>query len=183
VNRIAKRSPEPNPTSDSPNISGPDRPGIAKDPYEELRGSLGRTVKHTFLPPRVSGEYSRYLSRIAAVCKHAALRCVFLNQPTAYSKETLAKTPQAFWMTPFLEDYTVTPESMLFLQNLYNQHLLKHAQENGFAALDLAAKIEPAFLNFVDDVHFTERGAENVSAAVADFLVSHVLSPGEKNKL
>ena len=140
------------------------------DYYTPQRGSLGRKDQRQFYPLSVSNKYDANLNAIASICREHELLCVFVTQPSGYHSRAASEFRASFWMTPPNESYTVTFESLEHVAGLYNRFLKTWAASHGFPVVDLAARIEPGFASFYDDMHFNESGAAAASDALAEEL-------------
>src|SRR5262249_10877218 len=130
-------------------------------------GSLERSVRRECRPATVANQHASDLTIIADICREYTLLCVFITQPNAYSERAPETLRAKFWMTPPNEKYTVTLRSLEHITALYNGFLKTWAAAQGFPVIDLAARIEPSFRSFYDDMHFNESGAVAVVDVIA----------------
>lgn len=150
--------------------------------YNHQRGSLNRLNKITFEPDTVHDQYKLNLGKIAETCINHKIDCMFISQPSGYSTKAEKVFLDSFWMTPPNDygkkdaNYTLTLESMIHISSLYNDFLLRTANENGIFSCDLASKIDPGHDNFYDDCHFNTNGANNVALNISQCISEAVFS-------
>jgi lysophospholipase L1-like esterase len=139
--------------------------------------SLERSERRKFYPEAVSPNYRGYAREIASFCRSHALRCMFVDQPTAYAPDISAEVKTRLWMTPPNEDYTLSLENMAYIAQLYNSSLRAIADESQLAFCGISGRAAPTSAVFYDDCHFNEPGARRVAAMLADCVLTHKLGP------
>ena len=146
-------------------------------------GGLKRIDKRIFRPQKVSPLYTYYLEKIRRICQSNKIDCLFLTQPNAYHYEAEDEIKDRLWMVPANRDYTLDFDSLIHISELYNNYLIKFANENKFPLCDLASQIEPSIGNFIDDCHFNLQGAKNVANYLSRGIVEFKQSSLEKRGL
>jgi lysophospholipase L1-like esterase len=155
-------------------------PGARIDRGEYLsrqNDSLERSKRGTFYPEAVSPNYRGYAREIAAFCVSHALRCMLVDQATAYAPDISAEVKARLWMTPPNEDYTLSLENMAYIAQLYNSSLRKIADESRLAFCGISGLTAPTTAVFYDDCHFNEPGARRIAAILADCVLTNKLGP------
>jgi lysophospholipase L1-like esterase len=143
------------------------------------KDSLRRSVEFSWKPEDVSDEFKVYLKKIQETCEEKKILCVLLTQPNGYQESANSDYKKLFWMTPPFANFTLDFESMIYLANLYNNHIRSFAKQNKMPLCDIANNLEASKEIFYDDCHFTVKGAQMVSEFVSPCLADIL----EKNKL
>ena len=133
------------------------------DWYANQNNSLTRPDVREARFDDVSLEYKTLTNKIFEECKKQRYRCVFLTQPSAYSRDISPELKRRLWMTPPSQPFTVTLESLIGVSRLYNNWLYSAAKQNGFEVCDIGSQIPPTTDYLYDDCHFNERGARRVA--------------------
>jgi lysophospholipase L1-like esterase len=141
----------------------------------DRRGSIKRKFVVEYDAGSVDKSYADYLMKISVICKDGAFDCVFISQPTGYSRDAEDGFVSGFWMTPPHQDYTLTLESLEKTANMYNRYLREFADKEGHHFCDLANDFEPSYEFFYDDCHFNEKGAQRAAASL-DLCLSNWLN-------
>ena len=140
--------------------------------FEHQMDSLNkRTLKEQFEPKNISEDYKFWANKIIKECNKNKLNCIFMDQPSAYSKKISKKLKSRLWMTPpqsMLVDankeiYTLSFENLIHISSLYNNWLKKEVIRNNLNFCTLSEKIPPNTEYLYDDCHFSENGSKKVS--------------------
>ena len=71
-------------------------------------------------------------------------------------------------MNPPFVDYKIGFKDMIRIKNVYNNFLEGFSLQNNIKFCKLSDKIKPLRENFIDDVHFTQRGSIEVANKLHD---------------
>jgi lysophospholipase L1-like esterase len=135
---------------------------FANENYNSLERKPIRHLEMT----DISDDYQYWLNKIFKECKDKKILCMFVNQPTAYSRDLAQNLKEKLWMTPPAEPYTLPLDNLIQISSLYNRSLIRKAKDYGFPICNLADAIPPTINHLYDDCHFNEGGAR----AVANYL-------------
>lgn len=111
----------------------------------------------------VSPRYSYWLNKIMILCNKKKINCLFVDQPSLYSLINIDNFDQKIWMNPPFENFKVSFNDMINIKNIYNEYLEKNSFKNNLKFCKLSSKINPKFINFIDDVHFSPLGSKKVA--------------------
>jgi lysophospholipase L1-like esterase len=139
--------------------------------------TLERSEHRAFHPKTISPNYGEYTRAIASFCRSRELRCMFVDQATAYSPEISDELRLRLWMTPPNKDYTLSLENMAQIAQLYNSSLRDIANASRLPFCGISRLVAPTSAFFYDDCHFNEPGARRVAAMLADCVLTHKLGP------
>jgi lysophospholipase L1-like esterase len=139
--------------------------------------SLERRDRREFHPAAVAPDYEHHAREIASFCRSHGLRCMFVDQATAYHPGISAELMARLWMTPSKVDYTLSLENMGRIAELYNSTLHAIAQDSGTAFCGISRLAAPTTAFFYDDCHFNEPGARAVAAMLADCVLAQRVGP------
>ena len=107
------------------------------------------------------------VDRLIGKCAETRTRCVFVNQPNAYSPEISEELKVRLWMTPTEESYTLRLPALENLAQVYNTWLITSAARQGMEVCDIASAVPPTTDYLYDDCHFNEGGARLVASLLA----------------
>jgi hypothetical protein len=138
------------------------------------RGSLQRPTQYHFMPTQVYPEYQQALQQASALCRKAAVACVFVTQPSGYQPGASEAFKAGFWATPSEQEYTLDFDSLRYIAGFYNTYLMDFATTNRHSYCDLAARIAPSYEYFYDDCHFNEHGATVVAEVLFTCLTAYM---------
>lgn len=121
-------------------------------------------------------DYRRHLELIVRAAADQHVRIVLLTQPSIWRSDLSPEDQRRLWfggIGEFQERagstyYTVSALADAMAQ--FNASLLDVCRVTGTECFDLAAQIPKDTQHFLDDVHFTERGAAAVAVAVAEWI-------------
>lgn len=134
--------------------------------YAAQNHSLDKPQRRSVDIRAVSPGYEAAVRAILDECKAMGIRCLFLDQPTAYRADVPEALRQRFWMTPPHESYTLTLDAMIGIAGTYNRWLLKTAAEAGMPTCEIGPDVAASPAHFYDDCHFNEGGAARVAQLV-----------------
>ncbi len=135
--------------------------------YSNQNNSLARKDTREFSTTTVSDNYKTWVERILSKCAATETRCVFVNQPNAYSPEISDELKRRLWMTPVEESYTLRLPDLERIAKVYNTWLITAAARQGMEVCDIAPAIPPTTDYLYDDCHFNEGGARLVASLIA----------------
>lgn len=138
------------------------------------RGSLQRTTQYHFMPTQVYPEYAKALQQASALCRKAAVECIFVTQPSGYQPGASEAFKAGFWATPSEQEYTLDFDSLRYIAGFYNTSLMDFATTHQHPYCDLAARIAPSYEYFYDDCHFNEHGATVVAEVLFTCLTAYM---------
>lgn len=145
--------------------------------YSSQNDSLSRKIVKKIKVVNVDREYLKFINNISQNCKSKKYRCMFVTQPSAYSKNISQKLKKRLWMTPPNVEYTLDLESLIQISGFYNNWLFKFSKKNKIPVCDLAKEIEPSESFFYDDVHFNENGSSYVAKIIYNCLKkNHIIN-------
>jgi hypothetical protein len=118
--------------------------------------------------------YRDNLAAIAALCRGWGSRCLFLTQPTLWQDPMPPELEATTWFGPLRgTGRTLSSADLGRGMALFNQATLDLCRERADAeCVDLASEVPKDAVDFYDEEHFTEAGAERVAHVVADYLLS-----------
>jgi lysophospholipase L1-like esterase len=141
--------------------------------YEEKR--------KTVLSDSRLSEYLRFFhydfAELLRTCETIAATCVITTQPTSYKSENFEdpKFLQSLWMTPPLEDWALTENSLIKISTAYNNHIRNNTSCANCLLFDLDLLMRGKRSFFFDDVHFTNEGAKFFAEELLGFMRTHGL--------
>lgn len=138
--------------------------------YSMQNNSLARKDVREFSTTTVSASYQTWVERIMNKCAETRTRCVFVNQPNAYSPDISEALRKRLWMTPAGESYTLKLPDLQRLASVYNSWLISAATQRGMQVCDIASAVPPTLDYMYDDCHFNEGGARLVASLLASCL-------------
>ena len=145
----------------------------SKNPYLNLilnqykiKQSIDKSIESNI--NNVSEEYKIWLNKIVQVCKKNNIQCIFVDQPSIYDPSNLKNDKLLIWMNPPFVDYKIGFKDMIRIKNVYNNFLEGYSLQNNIKFCKLSDKIKPLRENFIDDVHFTQRGSIEVANNLHD---------------
>lgn len=122
--------------------------------------------------------YHENLDRMATLALRQPTHLVLVTQPAIWHP---AMTPDelahlyagglgspAHWSDPRTRWYA--PDVLREMLGLFNQTMRAVAARRRVGLIDLANELEPEVANYIDDFHFSKRGADRVAEIVADGL-------------
>ena len=145
----------------------------SKNPYLNLilnqykiKQSIDKSIESNI--NNVSEEYKIWLNKIVQVCKKNNIQCIFVDQPSIYDPSNLKNDKLLIWMNPPFVDYKIGFKDMIRIKNVYNNFLEGYSLQNNIKFCKLSDKIKPLRENFIDDVHFTQKGSIKVANNLYD---------------
>ena len=135
--------------------------------YSSQNNSLARKDVREFSTTTVSDDYKAWVERLIGKCAETRTRCIFVNQPNAYSPEISEELKVRLWMTPTEESYTLRLAALENLARVYNTWLMTAAARQGMEVCDIASAVPPTTDYLYDDCHFNEGGARLVASLLA----------------
>ena len=141
---------------------------MKKNPYKShiIKQSFKKKEIKNFSEIRlenVSERYNFWLKKIIKLCNKKKLKCLFVDQPTLYYISSKNNSYENLWMNPPYQEYKVDSHSMYKIANLYNKHLKNSANNKNIRFCEISKKIDKNESFFLDDVHFTPKGANEVA--------------------
>jgi hypothetical protein len=141
--------------------------------YEEKRKSVlsdGRLSEYLRL-------FHYDFAELLRTCETIATTCVITTQPTSYKSENFEdpKFLQSLWMTPPLEDWALTENSLIKISTAYNNHIRNNTSCANCLLFDLERLMRGNRSFFFDDVHFTNEGAKFFAEELLGFMRTHGL--------
>lgn len=130
--------------------------------YAKQNNSLDRNLKKSIDIKSVSKDYEYWVNKIFELCEEKKLKCLFVNQATAYSKNISFDLKKRLWMTPPERNYTLELDNLISVSSIYNSWLMKTAFSKNFPICDISEQLDASLDNFYDDCHFNEGGAKKV---------------------
>ena len=127
----------------------------------EIKKKIYKTANSNII--NVSEEYKIWLNKIVQICKKNNIQCIFVDQPSMYDLSNLNNDKLFLWMNPPYEDYKIDFKDMIRIKNVYNNFLEKFSLQNEIKFCKLSDKLKPIRENFIDDVHFTQKGSVEVA--------------------
>ncbi len=132
----------------------------------EIKKNISKTVNSNII--NVSEEYTIWLSKIVQICKKNNIQCIFVDQPSMYDFSNLNNDKLLLWMNPPYVDYKINFKDMIRIKNIYNDFLERFSLQNEIKFCKLSNKLKPVRENFIDDVHFTQKGSIEVANNLFD---------------
>lgn len=121
-------------------------------------------------------EYARNVNTIIDLGKKLPVRMIFVTQPSLWRPDLTSSEKALLWGGG-AEDVESSDKGVYYDvaalakgMALYNSKLLEVCAARGIECVDLAAVIPKDMENFFDDVHFTDRGSQNVAHILAAYL-------------
>ena len=139
--------------------------------YSKQNNSLARPDVRDFSTTTVSDNYRGWVERLIGKCAETHTRCLFVNQPNAYSPNISEDLKVRLWMTPMEEPYTLKLPALEALAKVYNTWLITTASGKGMEVCDIAPAVPPTTDYLYDDCHFNEGGARRVANLIASCLL------------
>ena len=136
----------------------------------QINSLVKRKIVKKFRPKGVSKDYEHWLNLILNECKKEKFTCLFLDQPNSYKSDISNELKERLWMTPPEQNYTLSLEDLILTSNLYNKWLEKKVTNNKLNFIPLSEKIEGKISYIFDDCHFTEKGSEEISKVLAQYI-------------
>lgn len=144
--------------------------------YSRQNDSLKRKPHRSFPGSiQVSPEYGKAIADLVRVCAQEKLRCVFLNQPTAYDPKIEPALQHRLWMTPPGAGFSLSLDEMTRFADAYNEHLVAAIRKTAGEVCDVAKILPPDSRYFYDDCHYNEGGATALAAAIEACLLHNSL--------
>lgn len=144
--------------------------------FSEQNNSLDRAERRDFYPADVSSDYAQHLRDITDVCRSRNIRCLIVDQPTAYHPDISPEVRKRLWMTPPNEKYALSLENMTYVSRLYNSWLRDYTASVNLPFCGIADKLAPTTAFFFDDCHFNEAGARRVAQLLKQCIVQQKLA-------
>jgi len=130
-------------------------------------------------------EFEFSLRSLVRTLRQDSVRVVLLTEPFLYKEHMSAEESAALW---FADMFCASPNSwwirempstrsIMRAEEAFNATIVRVGKEEGVEVIDLAADFPRSLEFFVDDVHFTERGAAAAAAAVAERLKTAGVQP------
>ena len=145
----------------------------SKNPYfnliltqHEIKKNINEIVNSNII--NVSEEYKIWLNKIVQICKKNSIQCIFVDQPSMYDISNLNNDKLLLWMNPPYVDYKIDFRDMIRIKNVYNDFLEGFSLQNEIKFCKLSDKLKPVRENFIDDVHFTQKGSIAVANSLYD---------------
>ena len=149
----------------------------SKNPYlnlilnqYQIKQSIDKTIESNI--NNVSEEYKIWLNKIVQVCKKNSIQCIFVDQPSIYDPSNLKNDKLLIWMNPPFVDYKIDFKDMIRIKNVYNIFLEGFSLQNNIKFCKISDKIKPMRENFIDDVHFTQKGS--IAVAIVYMIVLRI---------
>lgn len=153
-----------------------DDDGAGLERWREHRRNAPSMRQHL---PSMRGPLADYRTHLEAIVSAAASQrvpVVLMTQPSLWRADLTPQEERRLWfggIGDFQQNagstyYTVSALADAMAQ--FNRTLLDTCAARGITCLDLAARVPKDTSQFLDDVHFTERGAGTVAAVVAAWL-------------
>jgi len=117
-------------------------------------------------------QYQARLERIAAVCRERGLKLVFVSQPVQWAADLPPEIEARFWFGWVEGGGYVTARVLRAGMDAFNQRLAQVAARLDLPLIDLSPMSGDARF-FFDDCHFSEAGAREAAARIADRLLEH----------
>ena len=144
-----------------------------KNPYldliliqHEMKKNINKTINSSII--EVSEDYKIWLNKIVQICKKNNIQCIFADQPSVYDLTNLNNDKLLLWMNPPYADYKIDFNDMIRIKNVYNDFLKEFSVKNKIKFCKLSNKLKPVRENFIDDVHFTQKGSIEVANNLYD---------------
>ena len=123
------------------------------------------------------GAYADRVNQIVDIAERAGVDVLLMTQPALWRAGLSTEDQKLLWgggpplgrFRKGADYYSV--EALANGMELYNETLLAVCEDRGIRCLDLASVIPRTIEVFYDDAHFTERGSEMVSEAIAAHLL------------
>lgn len=122
-----------------------------------------RDLPAATLPPLDLDGYRRNLTTLVAAAKANGVRVVLTTQPHSWR----APEREQWWWLGCLDGRRYPPAELAAALGRYDDVTREVARIHGVVVVDLARTITSADA-FYDDVHFSDAGADQVAAAIAD---------------
>lgn len=114
--------------------------------------------------------YRRNLTTIAGVARSHGIRLIFMTQPSSWNSSIDPSIRNWHWMT-YRAGKTYSEDSMDTALTAVNGVMIDVARERDVPVLDLARSIPKSTEYFIDDVHFTVKGAKEIGTQLASFIL------------
>ncbi len=137
------------------------------------KGRQPNAAKPAFRPDSVARKYEETMLEISKVCHAHGIICMFMTQPSRIHADAAPRDQRGSKHLEF--------ETRLWIKNLYNDFLLKFANENGHIPCDLATQVPRTDEALFDEVHFNTSGTKIVAAVAAQCILSSLnkAAPGQ----
>jgi lysophospholipase L1-like esterase len=114
--------------------------------------------------------YRRNLTTIEGVARSHGIRLIFMTQPSSWNSSIDPSIRNWHWMT-YRAGKTYSEDSMDAALTLVNGVMLDVSKERGIPVLDLARSLPKSTEFFIDDVHFTAKGAQEIGVQLASLIL------------
>ncbi len=137
--------------------------------HKQALYQAGRTIPTDDLeiPHDGLADYARNITSLAGICNEHGIKVLFTTQPTMLTATPTQEEKRVLWGF-HANGRGVPAENLVALLESLNTRLLATCRERGYSHLDLAASLPTGLRCFYDQVHFNERGAEQVATALVD---------------
>jgi lysophospholipase L1-like esterase len=140
--------------------------------YSNQNNSLNREIKKNVEFKEVSSQYKYWVDSIIKYChSYKEIRCLFVNQASAYKDNVSNDLKKLFWMTPPNQIYTLELKNLIQVINLYNDWLIEYSEKNKIDNCDIQNALPPSIEYFYDDNHFNEKGAKKAAQSIFKCLI------------
>jgi hypothetical protein len=143
------------------------------DYFSRQNNSLERPFHKRFNPGTVSGDYAYWVTKIVQECKARGIRCIFLDQPTAYQTTITPALRTRLLMTPPNATYTLPLEDLMAIARTYNGWLGETARNAGMDFCPVSTGMPADITYFYDDCHYNEGGAKRMSELIFNCFMKH----------
>ena len=120
--------------------------------------------------------YRRNLTTIEGVTRAHGIRLIFMTQPSSWNSSIDPSIRNWHWMT-YRAGTTYREDSMDAALTSVNNVTLEVSSARGIPVLDLAKSIPKSTEFFIDDVHFTAKGAQEIGSRLASLILGKGLIP------
>ena len=142
--------------------------------YIRKRKLRQKAVMRDNLPDLSSAieEYSRNIKAIIDLSRKKSIGVIFLTQPALWDYNYSGKSSELLWMGVSEDNREYySPEALARGLKMYNQRLKEICRLEQVDCLDIVSLIQKDPNLFYDDMHFNEKGAEEISKIIAEYLI------------
>lgn len=135
------------------------------------------TARKKFRPfkiDQVSLQFLKDYRRLMKECE--TVRCLIVNQPTAYGPDISERMKSKLWMTPPMVDWAAPLKDIEAAQDVYNRFIISAAKRNRIATCGAVGRLPRDEGNFYDDAHFSQKGSREFANLAGTCFVESFLT-------
>lgn len=143
--------------------------------YGHLSDFIGGYIKlsgqqKNILPSDMNEEFKRQVLSFITFCRSARIQPVIMTFSASHSVENISNMPFSKQLDFVKYNNYLSPKGWINMVEIYNDLLRNIAKSENVPLVDLALTLNGKTENFIDFVHFNEKGHQ----AVADYIASEM---------